>query len=212
VALSAGKALVGAYQDDDFGSASGSAYIFDATNGAQLRKFTADDAAAGDGFGVALAISGNTALIGAPGDDDRGSNSGSAYLFDVNSGQQLRKLQPTDATAGFEFGISVAIKGNIALVSAALSNGQAGSAYMFDVSTGVQLAKLIPSDGAAGDWFGNSVALDGASAIVAAVRDDGHTGSAYLFGVTSVPEPTSGSFLVLGLGVSVWIRIRRCRT
>ena len=66
---------------DDAGFKSGSAYLFDATTGNQLAKLTASDAAPGDEFGFSVAISGNTAIVGASQDDDAGSNSGSAYLF-----------------------------------------------------------------------------------------------------------------------------------
>ena len=48
----------------------------------QETKLTATNAAAGDLFGISVAISGNTALVGAFGDDDAGSGSGSAYLFE----------------------------------------------------------------------------------------------------------------------------------
>ena len=64
-------------------------------------KLTASDAAAGDRFGISVAVSGETAVIGSPGDDDAASASGSAYVF-VRSGgtwSQQAKLTASDAAA-----------------------------------------------------------------------------------------------------------------
>jgi hypothetical protein len=198
VALDGNFALVGAYGDDDAGSLSGSAYLFDATTGQELFKLTASDAAAGDHFGVSVALNGNRALVGADWDDDAGSLSGSAYLFDTTTGQQLAKLTAPDAALGDKFGISVALNGNIALVGAYLDNNAngnaAGSAYVFDVSNPlapVLLHKLTASDGATSDVFGHSVSLSGNLALVGSYGDDDAgslSGSAYLFDVTTGHE------------------------
>ena len=83
VSISGDTALVGAYGDDDAGSRSGSAYIFTRSGSSwtQQAKLTASDAAANDWFGYSVSISGDTALVGAYRDDDGGSRSGSAYIF-----------------------------------------------------------------------------------------------------------------------------------
>jgi len=191
VAISGNTAIVGAISDDDHGSGSGSAYLFDVTTGTQFAKLVASDGLAGDVFGWSVAISGNTAIIGAPNDDDHGSNSGSAYLFDVSTGTLLAKLVASDGAADDRFGESVAISGNTAIVGAYWDDdrgGASGSVYLFDVTTGAQLAKLVASDGAAGDEFGRSVAISGNTAIVGAYGDDDHgsnSGSAYLFDVAT---------------------------
>ncbi len=83
VAISGTSAIVGAYLDDDDGTDSGSAYLFDTTTGQQIAKLLADDGAAEDRFGISVAISGATAIVGANRDDDNGNASGSAYLFDI---------------------------------------------------------------------------------------------------------------------------------
>jgi len=195
VAISGNTAIVGARYDDDAGSLSGSAYLFDVTTGNQLFKLTASDAAADDKFGVSVAISGNTAIVGAYADDDGGSGSGSAYLFDVTTGNQLFKLTASDAFSIDVFGISVAISGNTAIVGAERNDddgGDSGSAYLFDVTTGNQLIKLTASDAAANDRFGISVAISGVTAIVGANENDdagGGSGSAYLFDAAESPVP-----------------------
>ena len=187
VAISGTIAIVGAPGDDDNGSASGSAYLFDTTTGRQVAKLLADDGAAGDNFGISVAISGATAIVGAQYDDDNGIDSGSANLFDTTTGRQVAKLLPNDGAAEDFFGVSVAISGATAIVAAYRDddNGDdSGSAYLFDTITGRQIAKLLPDDGAAFDYFGISVAISGATAIVGAYGDDDNgpnSGSAYLF-------------------------------
>ena len=82
VAISDTKIVVGAYLDDDRGSDSGSAYIFK-TDGTYVTKITAPDGAAYDYFGNSVAISDTKIVVGARYDDDRGSDSGSAYIYDI---------------------------------------------------------------------------------------------------------------------------------
>jgi hypothetical protein len=187
VAISGTTAIVGAFADQDNGSASGSAYLFDTTTGAQSAKLTASDAAAEDFFGLSVSISGTTAIVGATGDDDNGASSGSAYLFDTTTGAQIFKLKAGDGAAADQFGRSVGISGTTAIVGAWQEddNGSAsGSTYLFDTTTGTQTAKLTAGDGAANDYFGSSVAISGTTAIVGAYGDDDNgssSGSAYLF-------------------------------
>ncbi|MCH8879727.1 MAG: AAA family ATPase [Planctomycetes bacterium] len=144
------------------------------------------DGAAIDFFGYSVAISGTTAIVGAWGDDDNGAGSGSAYTFDITTGQQLAKLLPEDGSAGDGFGRSVAISGATAVVGAVYydDGSDSGSAYLFDTTTGQQLAKLLSDDGEPDDWFGLSVAISGPTAIVGAHRHDDNgssSGAAFLF-------------------------------
>jgi hypothetical protein len=83
VSISGDYAVVGAYGDDDKGSASGSAYVFvrSGTTWTEQQKLTASDGASTDFFGHSVSISGDTAIVGADGNDDKGINSGSAYVF-----------------------------------------------------------------------------------------------------------------------------------
>ncbi|MEM6551063.1 MAG: hypothetical protein AAF750_02815 [Planctomycetota bacterium] len=175
VAINGTTAVVGAVLDDDGGSNSGSAYLFDTTTGNPTFKLTAADATAGDQFGQSVAINGTTAVVGAVLDDDGGSNSGSAYLFDTTTGNQTFKLTAADAAADDQFGYSVGISGTTAVVGARLDNdggSDSGSAYLFDTTTGNQTFKLTAADAAANDWFGYSVGISGTTAIVGALLDD----------------------------------------
>ncbi len=194
VAFAGATAIVGAYYDDDNGDYSGSAYLFDATTGQQIAKLLPDDGAEEDYFGVSVAISGATAVVGSYGDDDNGIDSGCAYLFDSATGEQIAKLLPNDGAAEDYFGLSVAIDGETAIVGAVWDDVHglhSGAAYVFDISDAanpVQVHKLLPDDGATEDWFGFSVALCGTTAIVGALWDDDNgldSGSAYLFDTTT---------------------------
>ncbi|MCK4873528.1 MAG: FG-GAP repeat protein [Phycisphaerales bacterium] len=214
VAISGTTAIVGVYADDDNGEWSGSAYLFDISdpvNPTEIVKLLPGDGAMHDYFGYSVAISGATAIAGAPGDDDNGIKSGSAYLFDTTTGQQVAKLLPSDGAAGDRFGISVAVSGTIAIVGARYDDDtgyNCGSAYLFDISDPAdptQVAKLLASDGEADDWFGRSVAIDGATAIVGAHGgdDDGYnSGSAYLFDVSDPADPTQLFKLLASDGVA----------
>ena len=196
VAISGTTAIVGAAWDNDVdnGSQSGSAYLFDTTTGQQIAKLLPNDGAPSDFFGTSVAISGTTAIVGAHGNDDNGNYSGSAYLFDTFTGQQIAKLLPSDGAAYDFFGRSVAISGTTTAVVGAHGdddNGNnSGSAYLFDTTTGRQIAKLLPCDGAWDNFFGGSVAINGDVALVGAwgVDDVGYisiSGSAYLFDTTA---------------------------
>jgi hypothetical protein len=193
VGISGTKAIIGARNDDDNGGMSGSAYIFDLTTGSFLFKLLASDGASGDHFGASVAIDGVTAVVGAFGDNDNGSNSGSAYLFDVTSGLQISKLLPGDGEAGDAFGWSVAIRDNYrALVGSVFDDdnaNNAGAAYLFGTSGTVQTSKLLASDGGGIDYFGHSVGIDGTTAIVGAMKGGSPViGSAYLYDASTGVE------------------------
>ena len=132
-------AVVGDVFDDGDGSGSGAAYLYSVGDGSQLSKLTPSDGVFNDSFGNAVGVSGNVAIVGAPPHNSgAGSNSGAAYLYDVNTGDELFKLVPSDASSETQFGWSVAISGNYALVGAPFDGGgfQIGSAYVFNVTTG----------------------------------------------------------------------------
>ncbi|MDX9910206.1 MAG: FG-GAP repeat protein [Phycisphaerales bacterium] len=191
VAISGTTAVIGVPDEDDNGISAGAAYVFDLTTGQQRFKLLARNGAAGDVFGGSVSIAGNIALIGSRFDDDQGDQSGSAYLFDVTTGVQLRKLHANDGDEAYSFGSSVAISGGYAVIGAFFGQGSginSGSAYVFDVATGQQLRELLPDDGGPQQSFGSGVAISGETAIVSALfdADNGeNAGAAYLFNVTT---------------------------
>ncbi|MHC5004810.1 MAG: FG-GAP repeat protein, partial [Planctomycetota bacterium] len=122
VAVSGNVALVGANEDDDLGSNSGSAYVFrfDGNGWTQEQKLLASDGAGGDMFGLSVALAGDVAVIGAPRNDDAGSNSGSAYVFrfDGDSWVEEQKLVAPDGASWDALGTSVGLSGGQVLAGA----------------------------------------------------------------------------------------------
>ncbi|MHC4407100.1 MAG: FG-GAP repeat protein, partial [Planctomycetota bacterium] len=180
VALDGDTAIIGAVYDDDNGEDSGSAYVFTRTAGVwtQQAKLLASDGASQDWFG-SVALEGDTAIIGASGDDDNGEDSGSAYVFTRAAGvwTEQAKLLASDGAAFDGFSYLVALDGDTAVIAPWRDddNGvNSGSAYVFTRTGGVwtEQAKLLASDGAADDYFGRSVALEGDTAIIGAAGDD----------------------------------------
>jgi hypothetical protein len=203
VAISGDTALVGMCADAiGWNLGQGSAYVFvrSGTSWRQQAKLIAGDGAAGDHFGQAVAISGDTALVGEPGDIIGANDTqGSAYVF-VRSGvkwTQQAKLTAVDGAAGNRFGYSVALLGDTALVGSTSDNldwslenetMSPGAAYVFVRAAGgwSQQAKLV-SGAHRGDDFGCSVALWGDTALVGARQAGAHNdaiayqGAAYVF-------------------------------
>lgn len=152
-------------------------------------ELTANDASFHSQVGFSVDIAGSVAIAGAP----PINLAGSAYLFDVTTGGQTRKLSPSLSSSSDKFGASVATDGVTAIVGAhqlLTANSRfdpgirGGAAFVFDVATGAQSRLLQPTGLADDDHFGYSVAVDGDYALIGAPRDPDNTqgrGAAYLF-------------------------------
>ena len=168
VAISGDYAVVGAAYDGDHGASSGSAYIFkrNGTAWTQEAKISASDGAAEDFFGWSVAISGDYAVVGAYG---AGTWSGSAYIFkrDGTAWTEQAKITASDGAVDDNFGWSVAISGDYAVVGAYLDDDaglQSGSAYIYDIPIGIF---SCDSDGNPRDQFapGETVYVTGTNLI-----------------------------------------------
>jgi hypothetical protein len=165
--------------------------VLDTPDAGPQTRLLPRDATAQNDFGVSVAISGNTALIGAStADGGPGAGTGAAYVF-VKVGPlwvQEARLVASDATPEDNFGADVALDGDTALIGAPNKGilGGIGAAYVF-VRSGTawsQQSKLTahcPTCGANGDFFGNSVALSGDTALVAADGLESNTGAVFAF-------------------------------
>ena len=195
VAIDGDTVVTGAIAKDTAGSDAGAAYVFtrSGTSWTQQAKLLASDAPntanAYDYLGISVAIDGDTVVAGAYGADARGA----AYVY-TRSGTiwtEQAKLVSSDIANSDNFGISVGVSGNTAIVGAWWEDGggagaTAGSAYIFTRSgtTWAQQAKLIASDAQASDRFGGAVAIDGDIVIIGADYEDtggSNAGSAYIF-------------------------------
>lgn len=199
VAINGGTIVVGA-------SGEGAAYIFEQDQDgsgtwSQTAKLTADDAQEFDAFGHQVAISGDTVVIGADGEDggpgDPLPQSGAAYIFERNQGGpgawgQTAKLTADDAQMDDMFGFSVAISGDTIVVGAFEEDGgpgdplpQSGAAYVFERNQGGagawgQTAKLAADDAQASDWFGSAAAISGDTILIGAFAENGGPGDPHM--------------------------------
>ena len=224
VAISGDTAVVGAPEQTVGGRAgAGAVYVFVNVGGlwSQEAELTASDPAAKDGFGGAVALDGDTALIGASGKAVDGQPvAGAAYAF-VRSGtswsQQTELTAPSPA-AQDGFGGAVALSGDTALIGAWGTGDPledtSGTAYVFVRSGAIwsQQATLKDPDDTAGDEYGYSVAIDGDTALIGA-DGDLELGAAYFYSRTNgrwslqrtLEDPTVESNLD-GFGSAVALR------
>jgi hypothetical protein len=197
VTISGDTAVVGAFQDDvGANQDQGSVYVFTRsdTTWVQQQQLVASDGVADGLFGLSVALSGDTLMVGARTDTAAPRlPQGVAYVF-TRSGAglaQQQKLIPSDATIFNGFGLRVAISGDTAIISAPSEtvggNTGQGSAYVFGRSgaTWIQQQKLVANDGGPFSDFGNSVAISGETAIIGspsvAIGSNPNQGAAYIF-------------------------------
>ncbi len=194
ISVSGPVAMVGAPLDGDYGTDYGAAYAyrFDGASWNFEHKLAAGDAGERDHFGVSVAVSGDVAVVGANFDDDGGIDSGSAYVFqfDGRTWIQAAKLTSSDLMAYDNFGISVAMDGDVVVVGASLAGADNfGAAYVYvkprkGWRNMTETAKLTASDAEAMDELGISVAVSGEVVVVGTQFETSGgpgAGAAYVF-------------------------------
>lgn len=135
-------------------------------------------------FGYAVAVSGNTAVVGAPFTAAPNSSGGVAYVFTESNGtwSESQEIYSSD-TAASDFGGSVAFDGTTVVIGAYGTNGDQGAAYVFIKSNGIwtQVKRLTASDAAAYDEFGAQIAVGGSNIFVGAPGKNTNQGAVYIF-------------------------------
>jgi hypothetical protein len=208
VSISGNYAIVGAWLDiGPFGTDQGSASIYQLSGGTWIlmNKLTDATGGSGDVFGQSVAISGSYAIVGSNGDDIGGNiNQGSASIYQYNGAAWVLMQKITDATGTIadNFGQSVSISGNRAIVGASLNDEvytDQGSASIFQYngSNWVQTQTITDPDGRMSDNFGNAVSIDGNYVIVGSLLDDNLS--------ASVNNPNQGSASVFWYNGSTWV-------
>ena len=192
VAVDGDTVVVGADRDD---SERGAAYVFVkpaagwATTSTYAAKLTASDRAEDDNLGIGVAISGDTVVVGASGDE---VDTGAAYVFVKPPGgwggtiNEIAKLTSSDSEVNDRLGRSVAISGDTVVVGAEGDEGYRGAAYVFvkppgGWTTNTEDGKLMAFEREYPDMFGYSVAISGDTVVAGAYGDDSIRGSAYVF-------------------------------
>jgi FG-GAP repeat/Bacterial Ig-like domain len=245
VAVSGDTIIVGAYgessnsvgvnenQVNNNATLSGAAYVFARSGSAwsQQGYLKASNTGAFDIFGFSVAVSGDTAVVGAKGEsssttgvnsipNELSGTSGAAYVFTRSGGSwsQQAYLKASNTGVNDDFGRSVAVAGETIVVGAgredsstlgvgSVSNetaSEAGAAYVFTRSGGSwnQQAYLKASNTQAGDNFGHSVAVSGETIVVGAIQEDSAT-----LGVNSISNEAainSGAAYVFTRSGSSW--------
>jgi hypothetical protein len=201
--------------DDNLAENAGAAYVFvrSISSWSQQARLKASNRAADDGFGFSVAVSGDAILVGAPGedsstsgvnsspDDNLAENAGAAYVFvrAASSWSQQAYLKASNSGTADQFGWSVAVSGDTAVVGAVYENSstiginslpndsasEAGAAYVFarSGSSWYQQAYLKATNTESGDFFGEAVSVSGNTIIVGARYEDSSTR-----GVNSSPD------------------------
>ncbi|MCH8850197.1 MAG: FG-GAP repeat protein [Chloroflexi bacterium] len=173
----------------------------EAANLNEIKKLTGSNSGTGDQFGESVAISDDTAIVGAFFEDHPGipslGDAGAAYVYKRDQGGasnwgQVKRLIASDAQTNDIFGWRVAISGDIAVVGAQWEDAggsTAGAVYVFGRNMGGadnwgEAKKVTASDAQAGDLFGGSVSISGDTIVVGAVFEDAggaNSGAVYLF-------------------------------
>jgi hypothetical protein len=171
----------------------------------------ASDGSSFDGFGGALSLRGDVALVGAPLDNSAALQSGAAYVFERSFGGadawgQAPRLAPSGITGGQQFGAAVTIEGSLAIVGAPLASVgvTTGTAHVFERDPGsgmwTERAVLVPAGARAGDKVGTSLALDGLAALVSSPNRKGPTGgtgqgAVHVFDLSAPAPPTATAII-----------------
>lgn len=235
VAISVDYLIVGANREDhdvneaNFLDYAGSAYIYERNSSGQwqfAQKLVASDRGAFDYFGSAVALVGNTAIVGSPLEDQNANGSGSqnsagsAYVFvrdSLGNWNQVQKIIASDWNAGDQFGSQIALDNNFMVISSPFDDEDAsgnnstiesGSAYIFKrLGNGswIEDQKIVASDRYANDFYGSSVAISGTRVMVGAAMEDDDAsglnrkysaGSAYVYELNLTSQWQEGQKLV----------------
>ncbi len=203
VAIDGNVLVVGASSDDSSAVDGGTAYLYHLTSGTPtipVHVLSNPEPAVGDQFGYSVAVSGPTVVIGALTDDHGGSDTGSAYVFDLTLPQPTLPaltLRHPQASPNSQFGVTVGIDGNRIAVGAHMDDltaQDAGSVHVFDLGSAVptapEIALAAPGSGI-GDNLGLSIAMAGENIVTGAPSSDllaWDKGAAYVFGAVITVE------------------------
>ena len=195
--LDGGRLIVSDPSNDHVAPSGGRAHIYHVSNGmwAWDASIAPSTLSADDRFGIAVAISGNLAVVGAERDNDFVANSGAAYVYERNANTWVLRdtLKNPNAASADSFGeaISIGLFGRVA-VGAPGDNSVAagaGATYLYQRSGNAWTfaAKLNPSDGHTFGQFGSAVGYGTGQVVVGSPHDDGWRGGLYLYETQNLP-------------------------
>ena len=202
VALENGIALIGCLYEDAGGNDRGAAYLYDLRNRRLLRRLADPQPNDGDEFGIAVALSGGVAAVGAWRKDhpSGAENSGSVLLFKTASGNFIREIpspvaHDEDGPFG-NFGCSIELTDDRLIVGARAEEFQLpgndrfsrGAVYVFNPANGELVHRISPENSQGDAEFGTDLAVNGDKLLVAAPLDsteESQGGALYLYDLVS---------------------------
>ena len=173
-------------RDDTGGTNRGAAYIFTRSGSTWSQQAKIEDTNeadfdlfAGGGRGVSLSGSGNVLVVGAYGDDDSGSQSGSSFVF-TRSGSTwslAKKIATSDAAASDENGFAVAIdkNGDTLLTGSYGKSSSTGAAYVFVAPEGTSLNDKLTLEAGSGITITTNASTDTITITGSAAGNDSAT-------------------------------------
>jgi len=225
VAISGLKVVVGAWRDDVGASNAGSAYVYDlgsATPTVPVVTLNNPAPATTDQFGFAVAISGNSVVVGANLDDAGEADAGSAYVYNVASVTPtvpVATLNNPGPAVNDRFGNAAGVAGNWVVVAANLDDTplvDGGTVYAYDRSSATPTVPVhalrIP---VSGSQLGGALGISGTRVVAGAMWDDtgaNNAGKAYVFDlagatpaapILTLVNPTPASSDLYGSSVAI---------
>jgi len=163
--------------------------LYNATSGAYIRTIVGPNPLQNGAFGRSVALDGDLMLVGSSTDQNMNGQSGSAYLFNADTGALIANFVPQIGSVGDLGGRSVAMQGPLALVGTPgydVGADFAGAVHAYSTSLLFQITTILPDLPIAGERFGISLAIDGDYIVVGAPASSevgNLTGSVYVFDV-----------------------------
>jgi len=188
VAIDDGVVAIGSYFDNEILQGSGAVYLYEMLSGNLIAKLKAEVPVASAHFGVSVALSGSTLVVGSFRDlNSEGVPCGAVYVYDLNTLENSIKITPFDGAEGDFFGLGVATNGSVVLVGSPRDDTlgmDSGSIYIYNAATGDLIAKRKANESAINGSLGIDVSIDGNVAIVGGYAYHGvnqSSGAAFLF-------------------------------
>ena len=184
------KLVVGARLEDTTPTLNqGAVYVYD-FDGTNEVKITASDASDSDYFGSSVGTNGAKIIVGSYRDDTHGSDSGAAYIYDIDGGNEI-KIVPSDLNAGDEFGYGVAMGNGKVAIGARRHDvsGQSnvGAVYVYNLD-GTSQIKITPNDITSFKFFGDNVHIGDNKLVVGAPEESSGRGSVYVYDLDGTNE------------------------
>ena len=184
VATLGNKIIVGSPFDDTDANNSGSVHIFDSETGELLLTLANPTPEAQDNFGFTLAVVGDNFIVGARDDNTGAFSTGSAYLYDGNTGELLLDLNNPDPDIRDSFSRTIAVVDDKIFIGSRKESNLRGAIYVFDSITGNFITTIDNPEANENDLFSHAIFALENHIIASSIGDDTvgtDSGSVYVF-------------------------------